>query len=261
MCFKNWFTKPVPVVWPRSAKVALLFAINNYPGGDNDLNGCLNDQANVASKLPDFQIRAFKDSEVTVARFLDEIKRALFAAVENDVILIHYSGHGTYVTDMHGDEADGYDEALYLYDRSLVDDEFGAVLDHVPKGVTVVILLDSCFSGGSTRFTVLDADKQSKFVRTSEDSRPGKKLSSFAREGAIKWIVFSGCSERQTSADAFINGAFRGAFTFYAMRALQYSDTYSQWFDKIKSFLPSAEFEQIPTLEGPAELLNKRVLT
>ena len=35
--------------------IALLFAINNYSGSSNDLQGCLNDQKRVASKLPDFE--------------------------------------------------------------------------------------------------------------------------------------------------------------------------------------------------------------
>lgn len=43
-------------------------------------------------------------------------------------LIIHYSGHGTYTPDRSGDEADGVDEALYLYDGMLIDDELAEIM-------------------------------------------------------------------------------------------------------------------------------------
>jgi hypothetical protein len=37
--------------------------------------------------------------------------------------------------------------------------------------------------------------------------------------------------------------------------------TYQVWFNKIREFLPSRDFDQAPTLEGSSELINKQVLT
>ena len=43
-------------------------------------------------------------------------------------LVVHYSGHGTFVKDRNGDEADGQDEAMYLYDGALLDDELSLVI-------------------------------------------------------------------------------------------------------------------------------------
>ena len=45
------------------------------------------------------------------------------------VFIVQYSGHGTQLPDNNGDEQDGYDEALYLYDGALRDDEIAALLN------------------------------------------------------------------------------------------------------------------------------------
>jgi hypothetical protein len=37
--------------------------------------------------------------------------------------------------------------------------------------------------------------------------------------------------------------------------------TYKTWYDLIRKYLPSRDFDQIPTLEGNSTLINKQVLT
>ena len=78
MCFKR---KP-PIVPIIGNKVALLFGINNYPGSSNDLNGCLNDIADVEKKLnelypSEWSIKKFSDSQVTRSVFRNEIKNQI----------------------------------------------------------------------------------------------------------------------------------------------------------------------------------------
>jgi len=254
----NWLRRiftPASTSWPRANKVALLFGINDYSGGDNDLNGCLNDLELAQSRLDGFQIRKFKDSEVTKKRFKNELQYALDNAETGDIIYVHYSGHGTYVPDKNGDEIDGYDEALYLYDGELIDDETGEILQTVKDGVSVVLLLDSCFSGTATRIK-----GKVRFMPPSEPKEAHKRIKRIFHED-MKWIVISGCGENQTSADAYINGKYQGAFTYFAMSTLLTSYTYRQWHSKIREFLPSRTFEQAPTLEGPDEMLDRKVFT
>ena len=80
MCFKklfpSWF-KPDPIPEPiTSKKTALLYAINDYPGSANDLNGCLNDQRDIANmlreKFPGFDIRKTIDSDVIMDKILNK---------------------------------------------------------------------------------------------------------------------------------------------------------------------------------------------
>jgi len=43
-------------------------------------------------------------------------------------LFVQYSGHGTFTKDLNGDEADGQDEAMYLYDGIFLDDRLAKVL-------------------------------------------------------------------------------------------------------------------------------------
>ena len=270
MCFKKileWF-KPDPIPQPPNPpepptdkkRIALLFAINNYPGTTNDLNGCINDQIDLSLRLavdfPGFQISMFKDAEVTRSRFIKEVVSAIAYINPGDVLLVHYSGHGTKVTDVNGDEKDGYDEALYLYDGTVIDDDIGYALKSIPDGATVVLMFDSCFSGTVTR----TLKNQNRFIPNPNiDSTAVKRIRIPKEE--MKWIVFSGCQEDQTSADATFNGRFNGAFTYYSLKALKPNMTYAQWIVEINKYLPSGAFDQCPTLEGNQSLFSNIVFT
>mgnify|MGYP000844162340 CR=1 FL=1 len=259
MCFK-WLKKlfgstvELPT-WSHAKKVALLFGINNYPGWNSDLRGCINDILLAESVLYDFQIRKFTDKQVTVENFVNQVEYAIANSVPGDVLYIHYSGHGTYVEDYSGDELDGYDEALRLYDGVLIDDKMNSMLQKIPDGVTVCLLLDSCFSGGSTR-----SFKQSRFMPPKFERKEYLRIKRRWYED-LKWVVFSACSENQTSADALIGGKYHGAFSYYALNTLRGDMTYKTWYDLIRKYLPSRDFDQIPTLEGNSTLINKQVLT
>jgi len=264
MCFKKLFSKPGPIPMIPAKKRALLFAINRY-GGGNDLNGCLNDQQDLKNKLnilfPGFDIRTYSDSEVTKKRFASEIDNAIAVLRPDDTLLIAYSGHGTQLRDDNKDESDGYDEALYLYDGSFRDDVFNVLLNKIPAGSSVIILLDSCFSGTATRAIELTGVK-GRFIKT-ENYIPGLESNNrfAASYNSSKWLTISGCGEHQTSADAYINERYNGAFTYFALKALKPGMTYQQWFDKIRTYLPSGSFEQAPELEGNKELISKIVFT
>jgi hypothetical protein len=71
--------------------------------------------------------RLFKQ-EMTI-----EGKESLIDSIvfKDPCILVHYSGHGAYTADVHGDELDGLDEALYLYDGMFLDDEMNALLSKI----------------------------------------------------------------------------------------------------------------------------------
>ena len=258
--FKNLFHKPEMPVYPYGNKILLDFVIGNYPGSENDLYGPPHDQDLARLKLtPHMQIRAFRDSEVTRAMFRGACELAFSEAKAGDVIFIHYSGHGTYVPDIHGDEIDGYDEALYLFDGPLLDDDTCALCKKIPVGVTVLWLLDCCFSGGGLRD--LNDGIISRFVPPKNvELIPHLRIKQVVKS-AMNCIVFSACLENETAADAEINGEFYGAFSFYAFNTFRIDYTYRKWFDQIRSYLPNKNFEQTPTVEGPDELLDKLVLT
>ncbi len=261
MCWKKLFGNTDPVPSGRSEKILLTFAINSY-GGGNDLNGCINDQLNVIKNLPDFNVRYFKDSQVTRKLFSEACSITFKEAIAGDVIVLHFSGHGTYVKDTNYDEDDFVDEALYLHDGALIDDDINKLMKLIPEGVMVLVLLDSCFSQSATRKLNAEPNKnKGRFLKTDNSNTNPNINKNPVFKDLDKWIVLSGCMEHETSADACISGKFNGAFTYFAMKTLDRNLTYKQWYEKIRVYLPSKDFAQTPTLEGPEEMLNKTIFT
>jgi hypothetical protein len=263
MCFKKWFHKD-DIEPPQPTKLrALIWAINNYPGTGNDLAGCLNDLKDTAAELmaywPGFQVRTYPDSYVTRNRFILEAGNAIDVLRPGDWLFLSYSGHGTQVTDSGGDD-DGYDEALYLYDGPLVDDDINKLLLKIPEGANVICFFDSCFSGTVTRACYGGKPKKNRFMQT-----PGVPIQTNAKKRmagmASNWITFSACGEEQTSADAYFNGRANGAGTYFFLKALQPGITARELYKRLRQYLPSQDFSQAPELEGKDELLDKILFT
>jgi|WetSurMetagenome_2_1015567.scaffolds.fasta_scaffold00157_31 metacaspase-1 len=271
MCIKRiwqWITGNIPVevitVEPEPVKRrALLFGINKY-GGGNNLQGCINDIEDVKTKLnkefPDFVITLYRDSEVTCTNFFNTIKAALLTMRAGDVLYIHYSGHGTQIPSSL--EANGYHEALYLIDGPFIDDQFQTLQSLTPLGATVIVKLDSCFSGDMLReFTGNPIYLKNRFMpMPGVDVRHKvmKKITG-AKEAALKWICFSGCSEEQTSADCVFNGRAAGAFTHYDNLSYNANSTYNSESNNLHNYLPSNELDQNPTLDGDQNLFSRLV--
>jgi hypothetical protein len=276
MCIKKiwnfFFPQPDPVPVPDpiptpdpnptpKKKIALLFGINDYPGNVNDLRGCLNDIDDVATKLnrefPGFVITKFKDAEVTCARFYYEIKTILLLMKYGDILYVHYSGHGTQVPSSQ--EANGYHEALYLYDGPFIDDKVQELQAMTVNGAIVVAKFDSCFSGDMLReFTSNPSYIKNKFYQMPGVPLMHKVVKRFAKAPKLilKWVVFSGCSEEQTSSDAEFNGRANGAFTYFDNLSYNAKSSYSGEIVKLHTYLPGDGFDQDPTIDGDANLFN-----
>lgn len=70
--------------------------------------------------------------------------------------MFHYSGHGSQVEDLDGDEVDGNDECIMPVDYKtkgvILDDEINdTIVRPLPRGATLHATFDSCHSG-----TILD---------------------------------------------------------------------------------------------------------
>jgi hypothetical protein len=149
-------------------KHALLVGVNDYPGSENDLHGCLNDITNVYDVLVKYfgfspgNIRLLQDSRATKEAIQSELTHLVGKAAKGDTIVFHYSGHGSQVRDMEGDElADGKDEIICPYDFDwsgtyLSDDDFSDIFKGLRPDAHLEVILDSCHSGTGTREIVLD---------------------------------------------------------------------------------------------------------
>ena len=74
---------------------------------------------------------------------------------QGDVLLIHYSGHGSNVPDDDGDEADQRDEIVCPADLDwkdpFRDDWLRKTFDSLRAGVSLTVITDCCHSGSITR--------------------------------------------------------------------------------------------------------------
>lgn len=129
-------------------------------------------------------------------------------------------------------------------------------------GSTVLVMADSCFSGTVTRVLgigLMDVKHPTK-NRFFDPGLPPRQIKNkmFPNEN-MNHILISGCGEHEYSNDAYINNKYAGAFTFFAVLALESGMTYKQWFAEIRKYLPSKDFNQSPQLEGPEYLINRKV--
>jgi len=248
-------------------KIALCMGINDYPGTNNDLQGCVNDAKDWAELLTNCY--GFKDCKVllnnavTKNNVKNAMEKMLTGSKAGDIMVITYSGHGTSVVDSQNDEIDGKDEAICLYDGLLLDDEIRAIFDKLPKDVKLTFISDSCFSGSVTR-SFLNAMNDFSFYSKPKYMPPKNDdealrlmmlpvLKSFAySEKDMNHLLISGTDDKSYSYDANINGKPAGAFSYYAIKILKETPkiTYNDFYKKLRTILPNSSYPQVPQLEG-----------
>lgn len=196
---------------------AVLVGIN-YFGTGNQLSGCIND----VKKMRNFLIQqlGFHESEITV--LTDDQDKALAtypskanmiaafrkAAAEitksGDVLVIHYSGHGSYMSQSYakrklGLEDDRRDETICPADFQtagmIIDDDLRAILvDPLPAGSILRVIFDQCHSATALdlRYTYVPATRKATETTLTES----KNL----KIGVCKCDAksLSGCKDSQT---------------------------------------------------------------
>jgi hypothetical protein len=170
----------------RGSKRALLIGVNKYAYPWWELQGCVNDVELMRSLLqenfgfPPENISLLRDEEATREAILSELRSLVEATNRDDVVVIHYAGHGSQVTDREGDEPDGMDETILPHDtgrapdenRDITDDEIHEFLLQLgEKTPFITLIFDCCHSGTITR------DAFGTKVRSVEaDTRPVEEL-------------------------------------------------------------------------------------
>ena len=119
----------------------------SYVGSSSFLNGCVPDAKNVYTNAA---LRGNWNAVGTNTLFLNA--RGTFAAVSNqlmsfassavsgDVVLYYHSSHGY--------QDSGKNTGICMYDKDMPDSSFAKILANFKSGVKVVIVLDTCHSGG-----------------------------------------------------------------------------------------------------------------
>ena len=230
-------------------KKAILIGINY--SGDNQLYGCINDVIQMKSILID--IYGFQDSDILTLRDDDPTnmptKRRILSELVNlvqsapEFIYIHYSGHGTNITDTNKDEKDGRDECIVPSDHNesgiISDDELNMTLVGIKS--TGIAVFDCCRSG-----TILDLPFE--LINTANAATTSGGL-----------YCFSGCLDNQLATETFadVPGLPQGAMTaafISVLRKLKYYPAIGELYSALKGDLKINGFEQIPYITSTVEI-------
>lgn len=280
------------------ARRALLVGINDYRG-ISDLRGCINDVTNMRDVLRNYlgftntEIRVATDARATKAGILSRLDWLVKGAKAGDFLVFHYSGHGSQIRDRDGDELeDGMDELICPQDFDwdgtyITDDDLHERFSALPKGVLLEVFLDSCHSGTGLRdvdfgrpadlgpATATPASVPRYLPppvdilcrhEGEEDELKQIKLFDGLRDAkeAVHHILWAGCRSDQTSADAFIDNTYNGAFTYYFCYHMRRSNgqlSRKELLTRIRASLRHGGYSQVPQLETEATVRAARALT
>lgn len=248
-----------------------LFIGINYPGSNAALRGCVNDVRTMKNLLertlqfPVSEARILVDDSAdtfkagptlsigkpTRAEILNSMKWLVAGAKAGDTLLLHYSGHGTSMDEsVRGSEASGKDEAICPCDYETAgcirdDVLFQTVVRSLPPGVRLTAIFDCCHSG-----TILDLPFVADFG--SRDAR--RNVSSHSSTGASV-LMFSGCRDDQTSADAYLQGsnAWGGALTTAMATLLSENKkglSIHQLLEDVRRHMTAGGYTQVPQLSS-----------
>ncbi|MGA7178504.1 MAG: caspase family protein [Thiobacillaceae bacterium] len=261
------------------SKKALCIGINDYPGTQNDLKGCVNDANDWAAELKSrgCDVGVMLNGDATRAGMTQAMNEMITSARSGDTVIFTYSGHGTWVPDSSGDEPDGRDEALCPCDIGmagpLIDDEIHALFDKRANGVRILLISDSCHSGSVTRGDESDLDPgmpRARFMPPQDwmhkselpvsPHRPKTLVNGLKKTGGD--LLLAGCLDTEYSYDTSFHGRPNGAFTYYAVKTLHDSNpaTYDAWFKAIRDYLPNSNLPQNPQILGSAGARRFKVL-
>ncbi|MFX0194738.1 MAG: caspase domain-containing protein [Candidatus Hodarchaeota archaeon] len=257
-------------------KRSLHIGINDYPGTGSDLSGCVNDANDWKETLEarGFQATSLHDGEASKSNMIEAISKIVGDTGRDDIAVITYSGHGTWVPDEDSDEVDGRDEALCPHDitqgQILTDDELYEIFSERKRGARIIVISDSCHSGTVIRACNVMPGAESdswKFQKIrflapefyiGDDKvrlRRARRVEKIKASGKIRAaaVLLSGCKDDEYSYDAWFNERPNGAFTYAALQTLKSlpdTATYRRWHREIRKILPHVNYPQTPQLSG-----------
>ncbi len=224
---------------------ALLVGVGKYQDSDLDLPGIDLDLERMRDTLGRLgfqpqQIKTLQDDQATSANVIEAFQTWLKQGVRaEDRVVFYYSGHGSNVPDMDGDEADKVDEVLVTNDVRrtrvkgrasltgvVVDDKLGELIDAIPSK-NIWIIVDACHSGTISRsFSMENRSLAREPVFVKSYSYPGMPVgnkSDFARDIASKrpqnFVSLTAASDREKAIGTMKGGVFTIGLTETIARA------------------------------------------
>lgn len=216
------------------------------------------------------------NDEATKAKIVSAFQRLTEACQLNDIVYIHYSGHGQQMRDIGNDETDALDECWIPYDayrkpsdtyrgeKHLVDDEVNMLLtkirNKIGDGGKMLVVVDACHSGDATR-------GQGETVRGVEDIFETVKswLGFFSNEensnihsNAERWITLSACESDQVNIEMKSPTVGKLTYAIYSKVKNKEFGPNDEFFKRLRMFvnMNTGSRPQRPTMTGETTKYN-----
>lgn len=271
---------------------ALLIGINDYSRGYfPDLQGCINDVRLMERVLRERygfgegDITRLENSEATRQAILDQLARLEREVRPDDIVVVHYSGHGSVMTDREGDSPSGVDETLVPHDSGRKNPD-GAACDDANHDITddeiydwllrmsevtpfLTLIIDSCHSGGMSRELagvreVIADDRPVEELppspigrRSLPGGRGSRGRSRWFPEGKDRYVFLAACRDREQAHEVRVpegeEMVSHGALSYHlAIELLNASAgaTYRDVFGRARVKVTAARSSQHPQFEA-----------
>lgn len=255
-------------------KLALLVGINHYKYSDkiSALAGSLNDVEEMRQVLvgkfefPPENILVLADSQATHAGIISAIQTHLIAKSQpGDIVVFHYSGHGSQMKDVTGKMINGMDETIVPYDsrdpENKVFDISGAelhplLLQLAKRTKNVTFILDSCHSGTmvrGARVRSVTADTRTPPALPDYVLAATREVGAVNETASPKFAAITAATSKESAFEHFVDGKDHGALTYFLTRQLRSAKagvTYRDVMDNVAGDVTANYPAQHPSLEG-----------
>lgn len=271
------------VTLPARERRALLVGIGEYPAesewtfvhGDNDVR--IIREFLLGQGVKAECLETVTNEEATKKGILSALERLANTARKGDVVYIHFSGHGQQVTDLDGDEGDGFDEAWVPYDarkkyvagvyegeNHIIDDEINVCLKKLRAKVgakgRITLVSDACHSGSGSRGLGDD-----EYFRGTDEKfiLPSGSPHRSGRSNTVEWLFIGACKSYQTNYELKApDGKFYGCLSYVIadsevdLSAVPYTDVLAQWAEALEEV---ARYPQEIDAEGTASRESNKI--
>ena len=222
------------------------------------------------------QIITCVNEEATKAGIVSAFQTLTQSCQPNDIVYIHYSGHGQQMKDIGNDEADALDECWIPYDayrkpsetyrgeKHLVDDEVNMLLTDIRNKIGVggkmLVVVDACHSGDATR-------GQGETVRGVEDifetvkswlGFSSSEQNTNIHSNAERWITLSACESDQVNIEMKSPIAGKLTYAIYSKVKNREFGNNEEFFKRLRMFvnMNTGSRPQRPTMTGETTKYN-----
>ncbi|MBR5493269.1 MAG: caspase family protein [Alistipes sp.] len=269
----------IPVLTQAQTKRALVIGIGkqedsawNKINGDKDVPYVLE----ILNAAKYEQIITCVNEEATKAGIVSAFQTLTQSCQPNDIVYIHYSGHGQQMSDTGNDEADALDECWIPYDayrkpsekykgeKHLVDDEINMLLTNIRNkignGGKMLVVVDACHSGDATR-------GQGETVRGVEDifetvkswlGFSSSEQNTNIQTNAERWITLSACESDQVNIEMKNPTVGKLTYAIYSKVKSREFGNNEEFFKRLRMFvnINTGSRPQRPTMTGETTKYN-----